>query len=159
MIWYTNAQSLIAHKDEIYNQIIKKTHPAVIALSETRLTSEIEDCEVSVPDYDVIRCDAENRRIGGAILYLREDIKYKLVLIKSLSANYWCVAIDIRENFYKGALMVMYHSPSASDGEFLRFLEDVIEELVIKGDCIIVGDFNIDFKIDSFHKEITNDNV
>lgn len=136
------------------NQIIKKTHPAIIALSEMRLTSEIEDCEVSVPGYGVIRCDAENRRIGGAILYLREDIKYKLVLIKSLSANCWCVVIDIRENFYKGALMVVYHSLSASDGEFLkvlRFLKDAVEELVIKGDCIIVGDFNIDFKIDSFY--------
>lgn len=76
MIWYTNAQSLIAHKDEIHNQIIKKTHPAVIALSETRLTSEIEDCEVSVSGYGVIRCDAENRRTEDAILYLREDIKY-----------------------------------------------------------------------------------
>lgn len=148
---YTNAQSLIAHKDEIHNQIVKKIHPAVIALSETRLTSEIEDCEVNVPGYDIIRCDAENRSTGGAILYLREDIKYELILIRSISANCWCVAIDVREKFYRGALMVVYHSPSASDGDFLRFLEEVVEDLVIKGECMIVGDFNIDFKIDSFY--------
>ena len=148
---YTNAQSLIAHKDEIHNQVIKKFHPAVIALSETRLTSEIEDCEVNVPDYDIIRCNAENRCTGGAILYLREDIKYELLLIKSISANCWCVAIEVREKFYRGALMVVYYSPSASDGNFLRFLEEIVEDLVIKGECMIVGDFNIDFKTDSFY--------
>lgn len=142
---------MLAHKDEIHNQVIKKIHPAIIALSETRLTSEIEDYEVNVPGYDIVRCDAENRSTGGAILYLREDIKYELILIKSLSANCWCVAIDVREKFYRGTLMVVYHSPSASDGDFLRFLEEVVENLVIKGECIIVGDFNIDFKIDSFY--------
>lgn len=151
MILYTNAQSLIAHKDEIHNQVIKKINPAVIALSETRLTSEIEDCEVNVPGYYILRCDAEKRSTGGAILYVRDDIKYELMCIKSINANCWCVAIDIRETFYRGALMVVYHSPSASDSEFLKLLEEVVEDLVIKGECMIVGDFNIDFKTDSFY--------
>lgn len=115
------------------------------------MTSEIEDNEVSVPGYDIIRCDGENRNTGGVILYMREDIKYELIMIKSICANCWGVAIDVKENFYKGALMIVYHSPSASDGDFLRFLEEIAEDLVIKGECMIIGDFNIDFKIDSFY--------
>lgn len=47
--------------------------------------------------------------------------------------------------------MVIYHSLSASDGNFIRFLEDTVEELIIKGECMIVGDFNIDFMMDSFY--------
>ncbi|XP_070165611.1 uncharacterized protein [Polyergus mexicanus] len=41
----------MAHKDEIQHQIMKKVNPAFIALSETRLTAEIEDSEVNVPGY------------------------------------------------------------------------------------------------------------
>ena len=35
LILYTNAQSLMAHKDEIQHQIMKKMNPAFVALSET----------------------------------------------------------------------------------------------------------------------------
>jgi len=54
--------------------------------------------------------------------------------------------------------MVIYHSPSASHGDFMRFLEDTIEELIIKGKCMVTGDFNIDLMMFRF-KQIANDNV
>ena len=57
----------MAHKDEIQHQIMKKINPAIIALSETRLTDEIEDSEVNVPGYSMIRCNAESRNTGGFI--------------------------------------------------------------------------------------------
>lgn len=38
---------------------MKKINPAIIALSETRLIAEIEDCEVNISGYSVIRCNAE----------------------------------------------------------------------------------------------------
>jgi len=65
---YTNAQSLMAHKDEIQHQIMKKLNPAFIALSESRLTPEIGDCEINVPGYSVVRCNAESRFTGGGLL-------------------------------------------------------------------------------------------
>jgi len=34
-------------------------------LSESRLIPEIEDSEVNVPGYSVVRCDSENRNTGG----------------------------------------------------------------------------------------------
>jgi len=46
-------------------------------------------------------------------------------------------AIKIREKLYKDAIVVLYHSMSASHDEFVRFLEDVIEELIVKGECIV----------------------
>lgn len=64
---YTNAQSLMAHKDEIQHQIMKKLNPAVIALSESRLIAEISDSEINVPGYSVVRSDAENRNTGGLL--------------------------------------------------------------------------------------------
>ena len=132
---------------------MKKINPAMLALSETRLISEIEDSEVNVPGYSIIRCDAENRNTGGVVMYIRDDIRYEIVLIKKLESNCWCAAIEMKEKLYKGMIMAIYHSPSASDGEFVRFLEDITEDLIIRGDCIVIGDFNIDFSIDSFYSK------
>ncbi|XP_070154026.1 uncharacterized protein [Polyergus mexicanus] len=141
----------MAHKDEIQHQIMKKVNPAFIALSETRLTAEIEDSEVNVPGYSIIRCDAENRNTGGVVLYIRDDVKYEIVLLKKLESNCWCAAIEVKEKLYRGIIMVIYHSPSASHGDFVRFLEDIIEELIIRGECMVIGDFNIDIMLDSFY--------
>lgn len=120
---------------------MKKINPTIVALSKTRLTDEIEDGEVNVPGYNIIRCDAENRHTGKAILYISDDVKYEIVLGKKIASNWWCIAIEIKEKLYKGVIMVLYHSPSASHGNFVRFLEDIVEELVIKGECMIIGDF------------------
>ncbi|XP_076300562.1 uncharacterized protein LOC143218884 [Lasioglossum baleicum] len=128
-----------------------KLNPAVIALSETRLTAEIEDSEINVPGYSVVRCDAETRNTGGVVLYVRDDIKYEIVVSKKLERIVWCVAIEVKEKLFKGVVMVIYHSPSASHGEFIGFLEDIVEELTIKEECIILGDFNIDCKTDSYY--------
>ncbi|KYN09820.1 hypothetical protein ALC57_18073 [Trachymyrmex cornetzi] len=77
------------------------------------------------------------------------------MLTHKLESNYWCVAVEVNEKLYEGVLMVTYeyYSPSASHGEFIRFLEDIVEELTIRGECIgiIIGDFNIDLKTNSFY--------
>jgi len=41
----------------------------------------------------------------------------------------------------------------------MRFLEDIVEKLVVKRECVVIGDFNIDLMIDLFYKKITNSNV
>src|SRR5436309_2179760 len=114
---YTNAQSLMAHKDEIRHQIMEKINPAILALTETRLTDVIEDSEVNIPGYYIIRCNAENRNTGGVVLYIREDVKYELVSTKKLESNCWCAAIEVKDNMYRGMIMVVYYSPSALHGE------------------------------------------
>ncbi|XP_024874869.1 uncharacterized protein LOC112456507, partial [Temnothorax curvispinosus] len=141
----------MAHKDEIQHLFMKRRRPTILALTETRLTPEIEDSEVNVPGYSVVRCDAENRNTGGVLLYVKENIKFKVIEKKKLLSNCWCLAIEVKDNLYKGVIAVVYHSPSASDGDFIRFLEDVVESMTIKGDCIIIGDFNIDVSVESFY--------
>lgn len=140
----------MAHKDEIQDYM-KRMNLAVVALSETRLIPEIEDSEVNTQGYSLVRCDGENRNTGGVMLYIRNDIKYEVIIKKKIVSNCWCVAVEMRDNIYKGVIIVVYHSPSASDGDFLRFLEDVVDLLVAKGQCIMIGDFNIDLMTDIFY--------
>lgn len=65
----------MAHKDEIHHQIVEKVNPAFLALSETRLNDEIEDSEVNIPGYCIIRCNAENRNTGGVVFVCKRRCK------------------------------------------------------------------------------------
>jgi len=56
----------------------------------------------------------------------------------------------MKEKLYKEEIIEIYHSPSALHGDFMRFLKDIVEELIIKGKCMVTGDFNIDLMMDSF---------
>lgn len=86
--------------------------PAVLALSETRLIADIEDSEINVPGYSVVRCDAENRNTGGVMLYIRDNIRYEIVLNKKIISNCWCIAVEIKGGVHR-VIAVVYHSPSA----------------------------------------------
>jgi len=46
---------------------MKKINPAFLALSETRLTEDIEDNEVNVLGYSMIRCNTKTRITGGVV--------------------------------------------------------------------------------------------
>jgi len=76
---FTNAQSLLAHKDEIHYFMMARRNPTIVALAKTRLIADIEDCEVNVLGYSIVRCDGENRCTGGMIIYVRNDIRYEMV--------------------------------------------------------------------------------
>jgi hypothetical protein len=92
------------------------------------------------------------------MVYIRNDIKYEIIVREKIVSNCWCVAVEIRDNIYKGVIVVVYHSPSASDSDFLRFIEDVVNLLVTKGQCIMLGDFNIDLMVDMFYaKKLVNE--
>lgn len=95
----------------------------------------IEDSEISVQGYGVARCDTKNRNTGGVMMYIRNKIKYNVIIKKKIISNCWCVAVGIEVNAYKGAIAVVYHSPSASDCEFIQFIKDIVESLVTKGHC------------------------
>jgi len=141
----------LAHKEEIHHLIMVKKNPAIMALTETRLTPDIDDFEVNVPGYSMVRCDSVSRKTGGSMIYVRNDIRYETLLTEKMEPNCWATAIEIKEKWYKGIVMVVYHSPSASDAVFISFLMDIVEDLVTKSDCIVIGDFNIDFMTNSFY--------
>lgn len=78
---------MTAHIEEIEHQVMKKRNPAILALSETRLITDIEDSEMNVPVYSIARCDAESRNTGGVMLYIRNDIKYEIILREKIISN------------------------------------------------------------------------
>lgn len=90
---------------------------------------------MNIPGYNVIRCDAKNRSTGKVVLFVRDDIRYETILTKKLESNCWCAAIEIKDKLCKGVIMVIYHLSSAFDRDFVDFMEDIVEELIVKGEC------------------------
>lgn len=123
-IVYTNIQSFVSHRDELIINIVNCL-PHIILLSETRITEDFMDFECSLDNYNLIRCNSENRHTGGVLMYIRKGIVYQNIQYFILPGNYWSVIADIKlyNNFI--TLGVIYHSPNASHSVFLNNLEEL----------------------------------
>ena len=143
-----NAQSLPAHFDEVYNLVVH-SDPLLVCLTEARLTEDIEDFEVEIGGYQIVRVDSKSRHTGGVIMYVRDSVEILKVYKYQNDMNYWFVVIKL---LVLGKIYMvgnMYHSPSSSDSEFLEFFGqwcDSLEDMTDRGQPIlIVGDFNINW--------------
>lgn len=116
-----NIRSLIKNKDELEELIIKEKNPSIIALTETRITNDIDDDEISIPNYYILRCDSNKRSTGGVLLYIKNDIKCKEIVNRKIVDNCWSVGMKVSSDIFKGVILVNYHSPSASDADFIYF--------------------------------------
>lgn len=94
--------------------------PALILLSEVRLTSDINDNEVYINGYKIYRTDSESRHTGGAAIYVRSDIIVKKVSRVVFEKNMWLIAINIESNEWNGTVASIYHSPSSDDTAFIN---------------------------------------
>jgi len=57
-------------RGEIQYQIMKKINPAFLTASEIGLIEDIEDNEVNVLNYSMIRCNAEKKIREGGLFYM-----------------------------------------------------------------------------------------
>ena len=71
---HLSARSLLPKLDEL-NVLASKTKAAVIGVSETWLHDSVEDSEVELPGYSILRHD-RNRKGGGVCIYLRSDLAF-----------------------------------------------------------------------------------
>ena len=71
-----NIVSLPKHIDELRIFISDQTLD-ILAINETSLDSSINNQEINLPGYDIIRKDI-NRNGGGVCIYIRSSINYKL---------------------------------------------------------------------------------
>lgn len=150
-IIYVNIQSIIANKEELIIKILCYT-PVLILLSESRNTQDIEDAELSLPNYQTVRCDSDSRYTGGVILYVRLDMNYSIYKSFICDSNYWCKVIKIVSNTSSILVGCLYHSPSASHATFLDDFEGFCEDVFCNNwKCVLAGDFNLDFHSNEYY--------
>lgn len=91
---YINARSLLANFNEI-DILCTNYKPQILACSESRITSEIDECEYNIPGYNVIVCHSTSRHTGGVVIYIKDDIKFKIVYNESWDNHIWFLSLEI----------------------------------------------------------------
>jgi exonuclease III len=145
-IIYTNIQSLLKNKSELIN-VITEIKPAIVCLSETRITNDITDKEIEIQGYSLALCESHSRHTGGCVIYVRNDIKFEIFENKNLNLKCWILGIKIKTSKGIFNVICLYRSPSSPQNTFLSAFDEWLENNVLNGqNFIIVGDFNIDIK-------------
>lgn len=146
-----NSQSVLAHYDEL-EHFLKSHQPAVLCLTETHLTEDIENKEISVEGYNLVRVDSHSRHTGGVMCYIHSQIHYVNICKYIVHKNYWVLVVKLELVRYPVMLCILYRSPAGSQLSFLQFFEDLCQDLlsISVHPLLIAGDFNLDWKSDLF---------
>lgn len=125
-------------------------------MSETRTLEDMYDAEFYIENYILVRCDSDSRHTGGVAIYIRNDIQFK-VISNCIRDRIWYLAIKITRGFMKGIYGVLYKSFQISKSVFLTSLDEWLEEVVdLNKNNIILGDFNIDVKVNNYYSDKLN---
>ena len=129
----------------------------VLIINETKLDSTIDNQEVNIPGYEIIRNDRKinGRKGGGVCIYVRCNINYILrddLEIEKLES----LVIQVNKPRSKPILISTWYRPPAAIYAWYRppaAIFDNFEELIAKMDStgheiFLLGDFNVDFMPD-----------
>ena len=137
---HSNARSLLPKLPEI-RLLLSRTKAAIFAVSETWLDSTVNDSEVKIPGFNVIRRD-RNRHGGGVAMYIRDSIAFNPrpdLAVDGLEATW----IELLLPRTKGILVCALYRPPADNG-FLSKLELSLSKIDPGTEFHVLGDLNID---------------
>lgn len=141
---FLNARGLLGKLDEL-KVMIFELGLDIIGISETWLSEEVENVEITIDGYRLFRKDrftVKKGKHGGVLLYIRDDIitcEYD-DLNKSKSESIWCKIVNKTDRNVDIVVGVCYKSPAA-EAEEIDELFKVLQK-ASKGEVMIMGDFN-----------------
>lgn len=116
----------------------------IVFCVETCVTDQINDSEIQMNGYNLIRCDSISRHTGGVVAYIQQNLKFEVIYHKVFERNMWALAVKIKNKQIDGIYSALYHSPNSSHTDFLNYLEEMlIETIDVSKLNIVMGDFNI----------------
>lgn len=140
LICHINAQSLIAHRDDMLNTFSNGLYDMIL-VTETWLKPSISSRLIELSGYKLVRNDRVHRRGGGVALYARENIPYRIVKQSTPGPGPLLEYIFLEVNLQKQFLVGVLYSPPAL-GYFQEF-DSVLGELMpYYSDFIMMGDLN-----------------
>ena len=108
-ILYYNARSLLPKFDELL--LSADTHcPDVICITESWLCNDIQDTEIAIPGYQLVRLD-RNRHGGGVLMYVLHKFIVKLF---PTHPSLELLTVTIQCDNHKHCLSLFYRPPSSS---------------------------------------------
>lgn len=143
---HLNAQSLIKHFGEV-NRIFEDVNIDVIMISETWLRESLPDVLVSLKGFKFYKRSRLSRVGGGTAIYVRDDLKSKVIFSSSEEDGPECLFVEIELQGKKILVSVIYRPPKI---KFITELEEMIHNYITAYEhVIIMGDFNCDLLVDT----------
>ena len=141
-----NVRSLLPKIDQIHH-ILKSKCLDVLGLNETWLSCDILDHELSLPGYDIVRCD-RNRRGGGVCIFISDAVKYT-VIDNVCETDVESIWIRLVQDKRKLDIGIMYRPPSADMVYYEKILNQIEQVNSDDNRMLLLGDLNFDYDVDT----------
>ena len=150
-IAHLNVNRLINKLDSI-KELVSDYSFDILALTETWLTSDIEDGEISIPGYSTVRSDRDKTKSskscgGGILVYIRDGLPFVTNSVSSVNSNAEFIWVDIKRPRCKPVnLCCAYRPGDISIDSFISDLELGFTDMdSTNSEMVLLGDFNIDY--------------
>ena len=147
-VCHLNAESLIAHLDDV-SDIMNGKLCHVLCISETFLKPTLPDSLAYLSGYKLIRNDRTNKGRGGVAMYVRDDLKFKLIFKSESNYSNKPEILLVEVGTVNGKILigVIYRPPNHGN---LTDIEEALGAYSSNDDHIIVtGDFNCNVQSDT----------
>ena len=84
-ILYFNSRSLLPKIDEL-RALCSAYHPSVVCLTETWLCPDVQDNELLIPNYTIVRLD-RNRHGGGVAMFVNNSLLIDKLLLTNIATS------------------------------------------------------------------------
>ena len=143
-IAYLNINSL-RHKIIDLRHILSSAGLELVAISETKLSSEFPDVQFQIDGYQFppLRKDRDKHG-GGLMVFVKNDIIAKC--LTELEPKYIeCICAELNISKENWIIFVVYRPPEYSLSEFFEKLSEVVDLAITKYEnVVILGDINVD---------------
>ena len=138
-------------------EMCSEHNAGIVSLTESHLHSDIRDAEISIPGYELYRCDRHGAKNGGVVTYVKSSFNMgtRQILTKSIG-NVESMVLKMRNPDM--LLIVMYRPPGVQLSVFASVMQEVKSIIELyensRTSIVITGDLNmpcIDWKTESIH--------
>jgi hypothetical protein len=113
----------------------------VICINETWLDDSLEDHEVLIPGYEIIRRD-RNKYGGGVCFYIKKYLNFSIRNVGNAIESLW---IELKFNRKTLIVGTIYRPPSSKQEYFDNLLNEIQRAKDISENVIVLGDLNYDY--------------
>lgn len=115
-----NIQGLLNSFKEM-KYVINKQKVNICLLNETHLTLDIENNELKMSGYNIIRCDSDSRYTGGVVAYIENNIKFNVV--KTYGTEFfWIITFQMSIGHGNITIAAVYISPSENKMSVMNYV-------------------------------------
>ena len=153
----------IVNKLDHVKELVQKYSFDILTLSETWLTPNIMDNEISIPGYVLVRKDRQSlsKTCGGGVrIYIREGIPF-VVNSNFVNDNLEFLWVEVRRPKCKRMTLFCCYRPGDENiDDFISYIDDTLSDIDTENcDFVLTGDINVDYSGKKIHCAVNLTNL